>query len=251
MIIEKAKNTDIPALRTLWMDAFGDSEEFWHAFLTKADPVNHCRLVRDEERVAAALYWFDCQWEGKKLAYLYGVATLSQYRGQGICRALMGQTHDDLKALGYAGCILHPGGPELFGMYEKLGYTTGPKIREFVCAAGEPMELRRLTQEEYALLRRRYLPEGGVIQEGETLALLGALSCFYAGENCLLVCVPEKGELAISELLGDEETAPGVIAALGYTRGKVRVPGEGSPFTMYHSLEEDSAMPKYFGLAMD
>ena len=251
MIIDKGQIGDVPALGMLWKQAFGDPEEFWQIFLEKADPINHCRLVRKEESVAAALYWFDCSWQGKKIAYLYGVATLGQYRGQGLCRALMESTHAYLKSLGYAGCILKPGGPALFAMYEKLGYTACTQIREFTCEAGEPIQLRQLTKEEYGRLRRQYLPEGGVIQEGETLAFLGALSRFYAGESCLVVCVPDGEALTVSELLGDASAAAGIVAALGYPRGNVRVPGEGTPFTMYRSLDGDPKMPTYFGLAMD
>lgn len=251
MIIEKPQFTDIPALRKLWMDAFGDSENFWRIFLMKAHPLPHCYLLRKDDEITAALYWFDCQWEGRKIAYLYGVATLSQYRGQGLCRALLEQTHSRLKEDGYAGCILHPGGPELFGMYEKLGYSTCTYVREFECEAGKPVALRQLTKEEYALLRRQYLPKGGVIQEQETLDMLEALGYFYAGKNCLLVCASEDGKLVSQELLGDAGAAPGILATLGYAHGKFRIPGTQTAFTMYHSLTEASVTPAYFGLAMD
>ena len=101
-----------------------------------------------EGEIAAALYWFDCdlphwasptEFSVRKLAYLYAVATAKAHQGQGLCRALMENTHEHLRQLGYDGCILSPQSEGLFTMYGKLGYTTCGHILEFSCsAAGEP-----------------------------------------------------------------------------------------------------------------
>ena len=136
-------------------------------------------------------------------------------------------------------------------MYEKMGYSTCSYVREFDCAAGSPIPLRQLSAEGYAALRRQYLPGGSVVQEQETLCLLRAQASFYAGENCLLVCAVSEGKLSVSELLGDPNTAPGILAALGFSEGKFRTPGKEKPFAMYHAFTDNQAMPSYFGLAMD
>lgn len=251
MIIDAPKVHHIPVLRALWKQAFGDTDAFLDSFFTLAFSPGRCRCAMAGDAITAALYWFDCTWEGKRLAYLYAVATDKEHRGQGLCRRLMNNTHAHLKSLGYHGCILVPGSPGLFGMYEKMGYKTCSYIREFTCAADTPVSLRQLTAEEYAVLRRQYLPLGGALQEEETLALLQTQAAFYTGDRCLFVCSPEDGKLAVSELLGDESAAGGIIAALGCTEGKFRVPGKEKPFAMYRSLTDDPAMPLYFGLAMD
>ena len=62
---------EIPALRLLWQEAFGDSDAFLDKFFSVGYNQNRCRVVMREAQAATALYWFDCQWEGKKLAYLY------------------------------------------------------------------------------------------------------------------------------------------------------------------------------------
>lgn len=251
MIIDSPQFTDLPHLRKLWMQAFGDSDAFWLDFLQKAKPLHRCRCIWEGNTLAAALYWFDCTWDGKPLAYLYGVATGAEFRNRGLCRALMENTHTLLKERGYHGCILVPGSRELFRMYEKLGYATCSRIHEFTAAAGTPIPLRAIDAEEYALRRRELLPAGGVVQEGETLPFLASQASFYAGENCLLVCAPNGEELMVSELLPDAEAAPGILATLGYSQGTFRTPGSGKPFAMYHALTDDSAAPAYFGLAMD
>lgn len=251
MTIDFPQFTDLPHLRALWKQAFGDSDEFWFDFVHKAKPLRRCRCLWEDDTLAAALYWFDCSWKGKHLAYLYGVATSNQFRHRGFCRALMEDTHAHLKAQGYGGCILVPGSRALFAMYEKLGYTTCSYIREFECEAGCPIPIRPLSIHEYANLRREYLPADGVVQEGETLALLDAQAGFYAGENCVFVCSSAGGKLTVSELLGDEKTAPGILAAMDCSQGTFRTPGTEKPFAMYHSFTDDPTAPAYFGLAMD
>ena len=251
MIIDTPRPCHIPALRGLWKQAFGDTDEFLDDFFGVAFSPNRCRCIFMGDRIAAVLYWFDCSWEDKPIAYLYAVATDTAFRGQGLCRMLMENTHSHLRQLGYQGCILVPGSRELFEMYEKLGYSACSYVREFDCAAGSPIPLRQLSAEEYAALRRQYLSDGGVVQEQETLRLLRAQASFYAGENCLLVCAVSEGKLSVSELLGDPNTAPGILAALGFSEGKFRTPGKEKPFAMYHAFTDNQAMPSYFGLAMD
>lgn len=251
MIINAPQFTDLPRLRQLWMEAFGDGQEFWFHFIHKAKPLCRCRCVWADDTLAAALYWFDCSWSGRKLAYLYGVATGKAFRGRGICRALMEDTRGYLKGLGYDGIVLVPAQPELFEMYEKLGYRTCTYVREFDVAAADPVVLKQLTAEEYAARRRAYLPRDGVVQEGKTLDLLAAQARFYEGESCLAVCTVWDGKLMLSELLGEQAAAGGIVAALGFSQGRVRVPGEEKPFAMYRSLTGDPAAPAYFGLAMD
>ena len=73
-------------LRRLWKEAFGDSDAFLDRFFTIAYSPDRCRCVTADGRVTAALYWFDCDCQGEKLAYLYAVATAQDCRGRGLCR---------------------------------------------------------------------------------------------------------------------------------------------------------------------
>lgn len=249
MIIDMPRSTD--PLRLLWKQAFGDPKDFIHSFFRVAYSPKRCRCVYEQDALAAMLYWFDCSWDGQRLAYIYAVATDTAFQGRGFCRALMEDTHRHLKALGYSGCILVPRTRELFSMYEKMGYRTCSHVREFTCHAGTPVTLRRIGAEEYAALRRQYLPENGVVQEGEALALLQTYSAFYTGKNILLATYVDDGKCTVCEFLGDADAAGGILAALGYAQGKVRTPGTEKPFAMYHPLTVSSAMPTYFGLALD
>ena len=118
MTVNMPQQEQIDQLRTLWKQAFGDTDAFLDGFFATGFDRRRCRCVTWNDRVAAALYWFDCHWEGKKLAYIYAVATDEAFRGKGFCRNLMEDTHTHLEKLGYRGAVLVPGSLELFGMYE-------------------------------------------------------------------------------------------------------------------------------------
>lgn len=233
----------LPQLRELWKEAFDDEDAFLNTFFETAFAPDRCRCVTVDGEAAAALYWFDCRCYDRPVAYLYAVATRKVFRGQGLCRALMMDAEHCLSALGYGGIVLVPGQKGLFRMYEGMGYAVCSGIREFSCQRGDaPATMRAVDAEEYARLRRQYLPEGGVVQEGAGLSLLAAQCGLYAGEDFLYA----EG----AELLGNADAAPGILAALGKSSGVFRAPGQERPFAMYRPLT-DLPVPRYFGLAFD
>ena len=84
MIIDQPTAAQQRQLRALWQEAFGDSDEYLDIFFGTAFSPNRCRCVAIEGKVVAALYWLDCACRGRKLAYIYAVATAKTHRGQGI-----------------------------------------------------------------------------------------------------------------------------------------------------------------------
>jgi len=248
----KPESKDIPALWQVWKLAFGDEDGFLNLFFGKGFSPARSLCIRRGEDIAAALYWFDCSFQGKKYAYLYGVATHPGYRNQGLCRQLMDKTHAVLRDQGYEGSLLVPQKPSLRQMYEKMGYRTCSFVSEFVSAAGDSAcRIRSISPEEYAALRRNMLPEGGVIQEGENMTFLAAQMELYAGDDFVMAAYREDDTLHGAELLGNREAVPGILKALGFSRGLFRTPGEEQPFAMFSPLEEGAEAPSYFGLAFD
>lgn len=250
MTIDRPADRQVPGLRRLWQQAFGDDDAFLDAFFGTAFAAERCRCVTVDGRVAAALYWLDCTCREQKLAYLYAVATDKVFRGKGLCHGLMADTHSHLASLGYAGAVLVPGSKELFRLYEGMGYRPFGGIREFTAAANAPaVVLRRIDAEEYAALRRQLLPAGGVVQEGPTLAFLQTQADFYAGEGFLLAAAMDGDHVFVPELLGAAPAAESIGAALGAKTGTFRTPAE-SPFAMYLPFCR-AEPPAYFGLALD
>ena len=131
----------------------------------------------------------------------------------------------------------------LFEMYESMGYQTCSTVSEFSCRSNSaPVMLKEIDPEEYAILRREFLPAGSVLQENENLKFLSAITKLYTGDGFLYA--------DDAELLGNTDAAPGILAALGKDSGLFRCPGDQLPFAMYLPLDSNDA-PSYFGLAFD
>lgn len=248
MTIEAPHSRDIPALRRLWKEAFGDDDLFLDGFFGTAFSPQRCRCVFMGDRLAAALYWFDCSWEGKKIAYIYAVATDKAYRGRNLCRSLMEKTHEELLGSGYAGAALVPGNAGLFELYGKLGYRPFCPLHNNEISAGKTaIAVKKLTPKEFSIRRRDLLPEGGIIQEGVTLTYLACFTEFYEADGCVMCLSCEDDTAYFQEFLGDPKKLPGILAGLGVKKGAVHLPG-GKDSAMYYSPKEE--MPSYLGLSL-
>ncbi len=253
MNIDKPLNKDIPQLKELWKESFNDTDDAIDTFFENAFSMDRCMCVFDNGIIAASLYWFNCTLYDKRIAYIYAVSTAKQHRGKGFCRKLMEHTHLHLSSLGYSGSILVPASESLFGFYEKIGYTSCTTIGCIECKSNfESVEVREIDSEEYAGLRRKFLPDGGVVQEGENLRFLSAYMRFYAGEDFLLTAKKEGNVLNGAELLGNTSRVSQIVGALGCEMGKFRIAGDDCPFSMYMQFNKNNKKyPSYFGLAFD
>lgn len=252
MRIDFPGESQVPGLRALWQAAFGDSEEFLDCFFSTAFDRRRCRCITENGEVAAALYWFDVSCREQPMAYIYAVATGPGWRNQGLCRALMTDTHQILRGRGYAAALLVPQEEGLRRLYAGLGYDRCTGVREFVCTPGGPApDLYRVDEGEYARLRREFLPRGSVIQEHENLRFLGSWAQFYKGLDFLTAVYREEDSLLALELLGNADAAPGILRALGAGFGTFRTPGTGKEFTMWLPLDPDARKPEYFAFAFD
>ena len=251
MTVDYPAPGQIPQLRALWEKAFGDSGEFLDLFFERAYAPERCRCITLDGKVAAMLFWFETFCEDQRFAYVYAVSTDPDYRNRGLCRMLMDDVREILTREGYDGILLYPASPALSEMYARMGYRRCTAVREFTCGAGAPAALRPVSRGEYARLRRKMLPEGGVIQEGAMLDFLGELAEFYAGADWVAAVTPEEDHLHVQELLGSCEAAPGIVGALGKKDGIFRTPGSEKPFAMGCPLSDSCKMPVYFGLPLD
>lgn len=239
------------SLRTLWQEAFGDTEAFLDAFFATGFSGQRHHVLWDSGEAVSALYWFDCTLSGHKLAYLYAVATRRSHRGKGLAKRLLGETHALLTARGYSGAVLVPGSAALFDFYEKLGYRKSAAAAEISCPAGDAsIALHAVDAQEYGRLRQQYLPEGGMTLSGAMLAFMQTQYGLFAGDGFVLAGCLEDGVLRVQELLGYADM-PAVLCALGAQRGLFRTPGEGRDFAMYLPFVPDCPVPAYLGPALD
>ena len=266
---------ELPVLRELWKEAFGDSDEFINMFYTTAFSPSRVFAVGEEAEdglcLCGGLYWFDGSFknplgETERIAYIYAVAVSKEKRGLGYGKLLMEGVHAYLKGRGYHGVLLAPAEEGLFEFYEKLGYTTCTYRDEIHLQAPDdanPMantlEKNRITKEAYGQMRNALLPIGGVRQENENLDYLEQMAGFYAGENYVLAASLEgehqdilRGvEFLTSQEVNAKEVATGILKQSGCKEGVFRIIGRTQKVTMYYPLQEKASQPTYFGLIFD
>ena len=230
MIIDRPRAEDLPGLRRLWQQAFGDTDAYLDIFFRVGFAPERCRCVR-QNAVTAALYWFDCRWGNKKVAYIYAVATDKAFRGQGLCRALFESTHQQLKNEGYGGAVLVPVKPELSAMYAKFGYRGFCPLQK---ATGKKPDGVAISPEEYEALRQEYLGENAILQGNTALQLLGSYGSFYKAENAIFCGYLEEETFHFEEIIG-------------------QLPAQKEAFSeaMYLSLDGDDTRPDYFAIALN
>ena len=246
MTIENPLVSDVPVLRALWKEAFSDPDAYLDSFFSLAFSPERALVVRDNENILAALYWLDCSFLGKTVAYVYAVATKKEHRGKGLCKAMMAELHSRVERT-----ILVPADDALRTFYGRLGYRDFGGMEEILCyPGGAAIKAEKLTAGSYAQKRRNLIPAGGVLQEGIFLPFLEANLDFYGGDGWLLAIVQEQDKAFAPEFLGDKTLLPGILKGLQCKEAKVRHPGK-TPFAMYWSADGGNSQPGYFAFALD
>lgn len=249
MTIDKPRQ--LPALKDLWQQAFGDTPAFIDGFFRTGFSPDRCRCLYVGDRLAAALYWFDCLWKDKHIAYVYAVATDTAFRGQGLCRRLMEDTHSYLRHSGYAGAILVPGTPDLFALYKKLGYIPCCPMETVTVSAGAtPAPVKPVSVGDYTASREQRLPTDAVWQDSTALTYGETFLSFYESGRSVFCGVVEENAFIFQEFIGDMEDIPEIIPYFNCRSGIVSIPG-GHPRAMYLALDEDTALPTYFGIPLN
>lgn len=242
---------EIPSLKKLWHEAFGDDYGFINKFFDTAYSAKRAMCITKDDECIAALYWFDCECGKSKAAYIYAVATAEKYRGMGLCKKLMEHTHKHLIGDGYKTVVLVPGEPTLFDFYAKLGYETFGYISEKRYYKGtQKIDVKKADAIEYAKIRKMYLPNDGIVQENENLNFLANDSVFLYGNDFVIAARAKNGTFFGVEFLGNAEKIPDLLNMLGFDSAVVRTVGKSRKFAMCYKLS-DGDMPKYFGLAFD
>ena len=187
MIIKFPRESDIPNLKELWKEAFGDTDDFIDLFFSLAFSAQSALCVYDNDSPTASLYWFDGYIGQEKAAYIYGVATKKTYGGRGFSSALIKRTHELLAEKGYRIAVLVPADSGLFDFYGRLGYTECCFInlkKQF--ASEKKTMLTKISAEEYLSLRNAYLPSNTLVFDNKRLQFLTSITVFYKGKDFIL-----------------------------------------------------------------
>ena len=109
-------------MRTLWHEIFGDEIDEIDAFF-----VNHSDAIplihKENGEVVSMLHIVPLRMWGKRVAYIYAVATKPEYRGQGIATKLLQEALRQIEAGGEADVVaLIPSSLDSKRLYEKVGF---------------------------------------------------------------------------------------------------------------------------------
>jgi len=123
MDLESKKAKEIISIFT---KVFGDDEGYIKMFLSKGVEENELYTFEKDNKIVSSMFCMPCNIiiDGfkHKCAYIYAVATLEEYRNQGISSALMKSTLEKLKEEKYEAALLVPAEESLIKFYEKQGF---------------------------------------------------------------------------------------------------------------------------------
>lgn len=127
MITDIANISDRNSLETIWKSSFEVDKTFLDFFFDFIFQNSRTYIIRDEDRIISSLTviknFIRIDNNDYKGAYIYGVCTLPEYRGNGYSTLLIHEAEHDLKNKGYAFTFLKPADAGLYDFYNKLGYS--------------------------------------------------------------------------------------------------------------------------------
>ncbi len=267
---------DVPALRALWGQAFGDGPVLLDVFFSRLYRPEDAFVVRADGAVQSAAFQIPMTLHSGarswRAAYLYAVATGRAARGRGYASALLGFAAEELAARGCQILLLVPGGAGLREFYRARGFSDFSTVERREWEAFSPPAPGRaepVPPEDYFALRERLLAARGAPYVSCPAAALefqaaiaeqagGGLYRLWDGETegCACAALERRfGRALVYELLWPGETARGAAiaaGAVGADRAAVRCPGGAKPFAMGRWLVEPPPLPDpYFGVALD
>lgn len=231
------------------MRTFGDSRESVDAFFRTAYDSAHFAEICLKNQLVSALYWLDYDWNGKKLAYIYAVATEETFRGQGYGRQLMEKAHMMLQEQGYVGAVLVPAEKQLVNWYATQGYRAFYKAKKQEISADTAVTVTEISAQQYAAFRQERLPKAP--QPGKALYdYFATYGGFYQAEDCIFAAAIQGEKVYFQEFLGDKQKLSHIVGGLNAKTGIAWAEDEQSVFAMYYPLTE-TKMPHYFSFALD
>ena len=162
MRTRKTGPDDIPALKALWKQAFGDTDAEIDSFFKTVYPEATGFCAEEDGAVIAMLFALPVTLahgeETQKAAYLYAVATDEAFRGRGVCRSLMEFAEKTLRKR-YVSCLLLvPETEKLAAYYETMGYVRQDSCTMQTLRIDAPQGAAAVvTPQEYAGLRETLL----------------------------------------------------------------------------------------------
>ena len=256
MRTRKTTREDIPALKALWEEAFGDEEQDIDAFFETLYPgaIGFCA---EESGVLCAMLFALPQTIVKgekqlKSAYLYAVATKKEYRGRGFRKRY------------FEAAMLSPASETLADFYAEQGYTRQGGVRRVLTACSKSAgQATVIGVQDYAGLRETMLWDVAHVRYDKAqleYALSGGQCyCLMNGFSMGCAMTQERREeepVRVRELLPSFDVLPALAEKLGPGEYEVQTAldqNEGVCWAMLKWLDKayPELEPVYMGFALE
>ncbi len=247
--IREYRSGDIPQLRALWHEAFGDPDSLTEAFFKWLPDMGTAMVCVCGDRLLGAAYVIaglelaDCGKKPPVCGYIYAVAVDRPHRSQGLGAALVKAAAEKARQREAELICTLPAEPSLYGWYNKLLGTKCALYRqryEVESAALEPV--MALSSTEYMLWRetmlrgRPHLRPSNPTLEFARLFYESLGGGLYACGSGICAAYKEGHSAVIRELVSMDEAECASIAAsvgafLGAERSEYWLPAKaGEPY---------------------
>ena len=117
-------NDEMRDIIYIWENCFGKADKSIYTFLSRYY-FNHCTILEKiDGHVVSMVFMIPCQTPFGLAAYLYGIATLPEYRRQGISSKLIHQMLEQCRENGTVFTFLIPEDEKLKDYYMKYGFAS-------------------------------------------------------------------------------------------------------------------------------
>lgn len=226
---------DLPALKTLWQEAFHDSQRDTEKYFSLRHRHENMLVLKNGNRIDGMLSMLPLNLQsGEKVyqaRYVFAVATRQEARGQGISTHILQEAHQWMDNQGVWASVLVPANDALFSFYEKRGYHNAFLIKEstflrkqipdqtggsfFDCPVEEYLKIRNTAfqesklfakwdQEALEFIKQSLQGAGGLLRLEAPSGQTAVVACEYQGDEVRVI------DVALDHM--PWQTALGIIA---------------------------------------
>ena len=195
-VVYADRDTDETAIRDIWKQSFGDADDYISFYLDHRMTEENMLIIKQDGKAVSMASFLPVQYlhEGSYIdaCYVYAVATLPEYRGQGYARKIM----EYARALYEQPLLLAPAEESLITYYEKIGFQSAfPRTRQQLTSGVQALEIQEesafcmeeVTAAEYAKIRDNKCAREGYVRWDEQAVQYAMELCANGGGKTVVV----------------------------------------------------------------
>ncbi len=224
--IRTACRADLPEIRALWKECFGDSDDYLDRYFRHPQSLEHL-FVYEQHGVSGMMTLIPClagrEGGSQPVLYLFALAVRPDRQGNGIGGGLMRFAEQYARREGYGGIGLVMQHAGLTHYYREKGYTPASQLGRLKLQdlSGDGDRVASLSVQAYLSIRRRFLAERNSFRfiprleawniETELTGGAVALRIREGDADLAAICAVNGGTLYVRELCLPVESNQGVI----------------------------------------